>query len=88
MRNADWSTLPLGKRPAGRWALAARYVIADMPEGRRLINGGEVVIENDRIIWVGSRFDGELAARYDMGEAARSRRDKGEARSRRGSWLP
>ncbi len=69
MTNAGWSTLPLGKRPPGRWALAARYVIADMPDGRRLINNGEVVIENDRIIWVGTRFDGELAARYDMGEA-------------------
>lgn len=69
MMNADWSTLPLGKRPPGRWALAARHVIADLPEGRRLITGGEVVIENDRILWVGSRFEGELSARYDMGEA-------------------
>ncbi|KIQ00364.1 N-ethylammeline chlorohydrolase [Agrobacterium tumefaciens] len=65
----NWSTLPLGKRPPGRWALAARYVIADLPEGRRLITSGEVVIENDRILWVGSRFEGELSARYDMGEA-------------------
>lgn len=69
MMAENWSALPLGKRPPGRWALAARYVIADMPEGRRLITGGEVVIENDRILWVGSRFEGELAARYDMGEA-------------------
>ena len=69
MIDADWSTLPLGKRPPGRWALAARHVIADLPEGRRLITGGEVVIENDRILWVGSHFEGELSARYDMGEA-------------------
>ena len=69
MTTADWSALPLGKRPPGRWALAARFVIADFPEGRRLITDGEAVIENDRILWVGRRFEGELAARYDMGEA-------------------
>ncbi|KKX30840.1 amidohydrolase family protein [Rhizobium sp. LC145] len=65
----NWSALPLGKRPPGRWALKARFVIADLPEGRRLIPDGEVVIENDRIVWVGRRFEGELSARYDMGEA-------------------
>ena len=64
-----WSALPLGKRPPGRWALKARFVIADFPEGRRLIPDGEVVIENDRVVWVGRRFEGELSARYDMGEA-------------------
>ena len=65
----NWSALPLGKRPPGRWALKAHFVIADLPEGRRLIPDGEVVIENDRIVWVGRRFEGELSARYDMGEA-------------------
>ncbi|OHV78336.1 amidohydrolase family protein [Rhizobium sp. LCM 4573] len=64
-----WSALPLGKRPPGRWALKARFVIADLPEGRRLIPDGEVVTENDRVVWVGHRFEGELSARYDMGEA-------------------
>lgn len=64
-----WSDLPLGKRPEGRWALAARFVIADLPEGRRLIENGEVVIEADRVIFVGSRFEGEVAARFDMGDA-------------------
>jgi cytosine/adenosine deaminase-related metal-dependent hydrolase len=65
----NWSGLPLGERPVGRWALAARYVVADLPEGRRLIANGEVVIENDRVVWIGAGFEGELAARYDMGEA-------------------
>lgn len=65
----NWSALPLGKRPPGRWALKAHFVIADLPEGRRLIPDGEVVIENDRIVWVGRHFEGELSARYDMGEA-------------------
>lgn len=64
-----WSTLPLGARPAGRWALAARWIVADLPEGRRLIENGEVVIENDRVLWVGQRFAGEVSCRYDMGEA-------------------
>ncbi|TNM63508.1 amidohydrolase family protein [Aliirhizobium smilacinae] len=67
--NRNWSDLPLGKRPPGRWALKARYVVFDLPEGRRLLDGGEVVIENDRVIWIGKRFEGEIAARYDMGEA-------------------
>lgn len=65
----NWSDLPLGKRPPGRWALGARFIVADLPEGRRRIENGEVVIENDRVIWIGKRFEGELAARYDMGEA-------------------
>ncbi|WP_313197797.1 chlorohydrolase family protein [Rhizobium sp.] len=65
----NWSDLPLGKRPPGRWAISARFIVADLPEGRRLIENGEVVIENGRVIWIGKRFEGELAARYDMGEA-------------------
>ncbi len=64
-----WSDIPLGKRPDGRWALRARFVIADMPQGRRLIENGEVVIERDRVVWVGQNFEGEVSARYDMGEA-------------------
>lgn len=63
------TALPLGHRPAGRWALAARWVVADLPQGRRLIEEGEVVIEGGAVLWVGRRFPGELAARYDMGEA-------------------
>lgn len=63
------SMLPLGKRPPGRWALKARFVVADLPEGRRLVPDGEVVIENDKILWVGRDFEGEVSARYDMGDA-------------------
>jgi cytosine/adenosine deaminase-related metal-dependent hydrolase len=65
----SWSKLALGKRPPGRWAVKARFVVADMPEGRRLIENGEVVIENDRVLWVGHHFQGEVSARYDMGDA-------------------
>ncbi len=59
----------LGTRPPGRWALRARWVVADPPEGRRLIKHGEVVVERDRVIWIGHRFEGEVAARHDLGEA-------------------
>jgi cytosine/adenosine deaminase-related metal-dependent hydrolase len=69
MMDRNWSDLPLGKRPPGRWALKARFIVADLAEGRRLIENGEVVIKNDSVIWLGHRFEGEVAARYDMGEA-------------------
>lgn len=63
------SDMPLGNRPDGRWALRARFVIADLPQGRRLIENGEVIIDRDRVVWVGQKFDGEVSVRYDMGEA-------------------
>ncbi|GLT11551.1 hypothetical protein GCM10007928_37830 [Sulfitobacter porphyrae] len=61
--------LPLGKRPEGRWSLTADWVVVDTPEGRRLVQGGEVVIEGDRVLHAGGRFGGELQARFDMGAA-------------------
>ncbi len=65
----QWDDLPLGKRPEGRWALTADWIIADTPSGRRLVQGGEVIIENDRVLHVGTRFDGAVSARFDMGAA-------------------
>lgn len=59
--------LPLGKRPEGRWALAADWLVVDTDAGRRLIERGEVVIEGGRILHAGARFEGDVAARYDMG---------------------
>ncbi|RWR31014.1 N-ethylammeline chlorohydrolase [Sinirhodobacter populi] len=64
-----WTALPLGKRPGGRWAVAARWIVCDTPGGRRLVENGEVVIEGDRILHAGRPFAGDLAARFDMGEA-------------------
>ncbi|WP_069300547.1 chlorohydrolase family protein [Neptunicoccus sediminis] len=61
--------LPLGQRPAGRWSLTADWIVVDTDQGRRLVHGGEVVIENDRILFAGKRFDGEVSARFDMGAA-------------------
>ncbi|APE45198.1 N-ethylammeline chlorohydrolase [Sulfitobacter alexandrii] len=61
--------IPLGTRPQGRWAVTAQWVLADMPAGRRLIPYGEVVVEGNSVIHVGSRFEGDVAARFDLGNA-------------------
>lgn len=63
-----WRDLPLGKRPAGRWALAARWILADLPSGRHLVEDGEVVIEADRVIHAGGPFAGPVAQRFDLGQ--------------------
>ncbi|MEI4472874.1 chlorohydrolase family protein [Frigidibacter sp. MR17.24] len=62
-----WQDLALGQRPPGRWALAADWIVADLPGGRQLLQGGELVIERDRVIHAGGRFPGEVSARFDMG---------------------
>lgn len=64
-----FSDIDLGTRPPGRWALSAHWIVADTPLGRRLIRDGDVVIEDDKVVHVGPRFEGDLAARYDMGAA-------------------
>lgn len=61
--------IPLGTRPTGRWAIGAQWIVADTPAGRHLVHNGELVVEEDRVIHVGARFEGEVAARYDMGAA-------------------
>jgi cytosine/adenosine deaminase-related metal-dependent hydrolase len=65
----DLGAISLGARPEGRWALRARWIVADPPGGRRLIEDGEVVVDRDRVVWIGRRFPGEVAARFDMGAA-------------------
>lgn len=62
-----WQDIPLGSRPPGRWSIAARWIIADLPQGRCLIEDEEVVIERDRVIRVGSRGD-DVTHRFDLGE--------------------
>lgn len=63
-----FSEIPLGTRPQGRWAISARWILADTPQGRHLVPDGEVVIEGSHVIHVGAPFEGDLSARYDMGE--------------------
>lgn len=65
----QFADLPLGKRPEGRWSLTADWLVVDTADGRRLVQGGEVVIEGDRVLHAGATFDGDLQARFDMGAA-------------------
>jgi len=60
--------LTLGARPEGRTALAARWTLAHREGTHHLLEHGEVVIERDRIIYVGQRFDGDVARRIDLGD--------------------
>jgi cytosine/adenosine deaminase-related metal-dependent hydrolase len=60
--------LTLGQRPRGRTALAARWIIGHQDGGHRLLENGEVVIEADRVLYVGPRFDGAMDRRIDLGE--------------------
>lgn len=62
------SSLTLGARPQGRTALKGRWIVAHGPAGHELLRDGEIVIEGDRILYVGPGFEGELAHRIDMGE--------------------
>jgi cytosine/adenosine deaminase-related metal-dependent hydrolase len=60
--------LTLGERPKGRTALAARWIVAHRDGGHRLLENGEVVIEGDKILYVGPRFEGDVARRIDLGD--------------------
>lgn len=60
--------IPLGSRPPGRWAVGAQWIVADTPSGRHLIRDGELVIDGNSVIYLGPRFEGEVAARYDLGQ--------------------
>ena len=66
---SPFDAIPLGTRPKGRWAVTAEWLTMDAPTGRHLVRDGELVIEGDRVIHAGARFEGEVAARYDMGKA-------------------
>ncbi len=60
--------LTLGARPRGRTALTARWIVAHQDNGHRLLEDGEVVFEQDRILYVGPQFEGEVARRIDLGD--------------------
>jgi len=60
--------LTLGARPEGRTALSARWIVAHQEGGHRLLENGEVVIDRDRVVYVGPHFEGEVARRIDLGE--------------------
>ncbi len=59
--------LTLGSQPGGRTLLTARWIVAHQDGGHRLLEYGEVVFEQDRIIYVGPKFEGDVARRIDLG---------------------
>jgi cytosine/adenosine deaminase-related metal-dependent hydrolase len=61
--------LTLGAQPDGRTLLTADWVLGHGPDGHRLLQKGQVVIEGDRVIFVGHRFEGKVARRIDMGRS-------------------
>jgi cytosine/adenosine deaminase-related metal-dependent hydrolase len=56
-------------RPKGRIALTAKWVVGHANGRHRLIEHGEVVFEDGLIVFVGRNFPGELARRFDYGNA-------------------
>ncbi|WVT77490.1 amidohydrolase family protein (plasmid) [Sinorhizobium chiapasense] len=61
--------LTLGRRPDGRTLLTAQWVLGHRDGSHRLIPNGEVVIEGCTLLYVGPRFEGEVARRIDLGAA-------------------
>ncbi|SFF08408.1 Cytosine/adenosine deaminase [Sulfitobacter brevis] len=59
--------LTLGAQPDGRTLLTARWIVAHQEDGHRLLENGELVFERDRIIYVGPKFEGDVARRIDLG---------------------
>lgn len=59
--------LALGRRPDGRTALAARWIIGHAEGRHRLLEGGEIVFEGNEVLYVGPRFAGDVARRIDLG---------------------
>ena len=64
-------TLTPDKRADGPLALTARWLIGYDKKNacHQLLEWGEIVIERDRVIFVGYDYSGEVADRVDFGEA-------------------
>ncbi|MGB3874939.1 MAG: amidohydrolase family protein [Shinella zoogloeoides] len=62
------SDLVLGRRPEGRTALSARWIVAHENGRHRLLTDGEIVIEGQEVVYVGPRFPGEVARRIELGD--------------------
>lgn len=61
------SDLTLGQRPAGRTALAARWIVAHQDGQHCLLENGEIVMDGADILYVGPGFPGEVERRIDLG---------------------
>ena len=56
-------------RPEGRILLTARWLVGHCDGRHCLYENGEIVFENGAVIFVGHRFPGDVARRYEYGEA-------------------
>ncbi|MGU3575091.1 amidohydrolase family protein [Brucellaceae bacterium C25G] len=65
----DLSQLTLGKRPEGRTLLRASWVLGFGDNGHELIRDGEVVIEDGKVLFIGHRFEGDVAHKIDFGQS-------------------
>ena len=62
--------MPTAKaRPLGRQLLSARWIVGHDGGRHRLIENGEVVFDDGRIVFVGRNFPGSVARRTDYGNA-------------------
>ena len=61
--------LTLGVQPEGRTLLRARWIVGFDGTGHRLLENGELVIDRDRVVFVGRDFPGEVVRQVDFGEA-------------------
>ena len=60
--------LAAGPRRPGRTLIRARHVLGHGALGHELIEDGELVFEDGRIVFVGHAFSGEVARRHDLGD--------------------
>ncbi len=60
--------LTLGQRPKGRTALTARWIVGHSDGRHKLLENAEIVVEDDRVLHVGSPFTGEVARRIELGD--------------------
>lgn len=60
--------LTLGKRPEGRTALKARWIVAHVEGRHKLLENVEIVLDDDRVLHVGASFPDEVARRLDLGD--------------------
>jgi len=63
------SQLQLGQRPKGKTLLTAEWLLGWRDGGHCLLHKAEIVFEHNKIVYLGPRFEGEVARRVDFGKA-------------------
>jgi cytosine/adenosine deaminase-related metal-dependent hydrolase len=62
-------TLQASKRPQGRILLTARWLVGHSGGRHTLLENGEIVFEDGKVLFVGHGFKGEIARRFDYGNS-------------------